>query len=397
MGSQVPIRRPLFWILCGVALLGLITVGLGVRDVLRPSSTPYYPLLLTLAAIFAILSPLTVRLPSGANWRPAMAMVTSSIFLLPPDLAALVAFPGLVLLTSFTDNRWWAYPLTFGHISLGLYAGIDVFRLLAPAGVLHLPAFLPAVAAGLIVHLSVNRLVSAMIVSCKKGVPFVHQLRLNLRELNWGYFNFYLTSLIAAIMYVHEGLWGLLLTTVLLYGMYQAVSYYSQMQLWQQAANIDGLTGVGNRVAWENFVVRMHQHPTPGTLAVVDLDNLKTINDRYGHAVGDELIRTVAKKMHQQLRKSDRLFRFGGDEFILFCPHEAGEADIVRTRITFVTDQIALIDNIALRIRASIGLASFPEEAEDFDALFSLADNRMYRNKFEHKLSEAQGENDHSN
>ena len=118
----------------------------------------------------------------------------------------------------------------------------------------------------------------------------------------------------------------------------------------------------------------------------VDLDGFKEVNDRFGHAAGDELLRTVARRLRDRLRRRDLLARLGGDEFLVAlldldpataaeeADRVAGElADVVRRPLTVAGEEVA--------VGASIGLSIFPGDGEDFAALLHRADLRMYDRK----------------
>jgi diguanylate cyclase (GGDEF)-like protein len=100
-------------------------------------------------------------------------------------------------------------------------------------------------------------------------------------------------------------------------------------------ASTDPLTGVANRRAWEaeaaRSLARAVRTGDPLTIAVLDLDDFKAVNDRYGHSAGDRLLRQVATQWSARLRASDLLGRHGGDEFVLCLPDtdEAGAAEVL--------------------------------------------------------------------
>lgn len=93
----------------------------------------------------------------------------------------------------------------------------------------------------------------------------------------------------------------------------------------QAAAHLhtDPLTQLSNRVALERWMDEPQAQP--GLLAVCDLDNFKALNDRYGHLVGDEVLRHIGQLIRSSIRQEDRAFRWGGDEFVIcFCTEDRG-------------------------------------------------------------------------
>jgi diguanylate cyclase (GGDEF)-like protein len=149
----------------------------------------------------------------------------------------------------------------------------------------------------------------------------------------------------------------------------------------QQQALTDALTECHNRRAFDmqlerdlHLATRMRQ---PLSLLMLDLDNLKTINDSAGHAVGDLALRMVADVMRAELRGVDTPARFGGDEFAIILPQaDLAGAVIVAERLRTMISQLAVPGTGS--ITASFGLASFPEHAESRDKLVLIADRALY-------------------
>lgn len=152
----------------------------------------------------------------------------------------------------------------------------------------------------------------------------------------------------------------------------------------QQQALTDALTGCYNRRAFEmqlerdlQFATRMRQ---PLSLVMLDLDNLKEINDRLGHEGGDNALRMLAESLRAELRGVDTAARYGGDEFVIILPQADAEgALIVAERLRARIALIALPGAGALT--ASLGVASFPKDASFRDGLVLLADRALYEAK----------------
>jgi diguanylate cyclase (GGDEF)-like protein len=368
-----------------IASYGIFAFGTGLFEFAGLSSK-WEPALISLC--FGMASPWSVRLPSGATWRPAIAFVLLSMFIFPTGVATLVAVPGLALYTWQRKGKWWDYPLTIGHIALGVSVGKQTF-LLFPTSTTILPTMVIGMVCALAAHLIVNRLIAAFIVASKKQKGFVDQLYLTFNELNWGYFNTYIMSLLMLMQINAYGFWGFLICCIFLTGIYRSFVYYSRMRALQQSAFTDGLTGVENRRAFESFIKSETKKNETGSLIIIDLDHFKIVNDGFGHLIGDEILIQFAETLLLRLQKKDRLFRFGGDEFILFVSYDADQT--VYLKVLMDLEQHWKQKGYPVGI--SYGQAQYPAGGTNWERLLYLADQRMYeyKNKRKHRTVDVIG------
>lgn len=150
-------------------------------------------------------------------------------------------------------------------------------------------------------------------------------------------------------------------------------------------ASTDSLTAVLNRGAFTMMVEAYleqsiaHSKLRSGALLVIDADHFKTINDRFGHQLGDEALRLIAGSIKKTLRGADIVGRVGGEEFGVFLPSaNPEEANCVAERIRVAVSKLELPTPAKAReVTVSIGGVTF-DGAFTYDHLFSLADNRLY-------------------
>ncbi|MGI3903241.1 MAG: bifunctional diguanylate cyclase/phosphodiesterase [Janthinobacterium lividum] len=152
-------------------------------------------------------------------------------------------------------------------------------------------------------------------------------------------------------------------------------------------ARHDALTGLPNRhhlqERLESTIERAAREGTGLALVYVDLDRFKPVNDLHGHAIGDEVLRHVAKRLLGELAPGDTVARVGGDEFIILLPGDdaAGRAAAVAPRVVAAMCRPFRVDDQCIEIGASIGVAIHPTDGGDADALTRAADAAMYRVK----------------
>ena len=165
----------------------------------------------------------------------------------------------------------------------------------------------------------------------------------------------------------------------------------SEAEVWHRASH-DPLTDLANRMLFmdrmERAIERGRRHVRSFALGYIDLDGFKPVNDTFGHQVGDELLKAIAKRLCLQVRKADTVARLGGDEFAVIieevidrpatalrmCQGICGEL-----RKPYVIDSVN--GPLTIEIGASLGIAVFPQHATECDPLILAADTAMYEAK----------------
>ena len=165
-------------------------------------------------------------------------------------------------------------------------------------------------------------------------------------------------------------------------------SHLTNASLYQYArltSLTDALTGVGSRKLLEDKLeaeaARAKRYKRPFSVAIIDLDNFKTINDVLGHATGDDALRKLAECMKIQKRTSDILARYGGDEFVILMPEtKADDAFTLLERIRSDVHKIPIAENVSMTISCGIS-QSLPESNETSSDIIRRADLALYEAK----------------
>ncbi|MDX1635170.1 MAG: diguanylate cyclase [Marinobacter sp.] len=155
----------------------------------------------------------------------------------------------------------------------------------------------------------------------------------------------------------------------------------------ERLAQYDQLTGLPNRALFsdrlQTALARARRQQSRLALLFLDLNDFKTINDTYGHAVGDQLLQAVATRLSGSIRDMDTAGRMGGDEFVVLLEtvEQADDARQVAEKLKAVLHEPYHLAGLSLRRSPSIGWAVYPEDGDDSDSLIRHADHAMYRVK----------------
>lgn len=158
-------------------------------------------------------------------------------------------------------------------------------------------------------------------------------------------------------------------------------------QKFHYLSNHDSLTNLPNRSNFNSQLQKIMDATDTRinsvTLYFMDLDGFKTINDQYGHEVGDILLLQTGKRLLSSFRKNDFIARLGGDEFTAIITHKHHD-DIANTLMQRIINEFTVpfhIKNLEIKCSISIGMATYPKDTENADVLLKIADDKMYSNK----------------
>ena len=153
----------------------------------------------------------------------------------------------------------------------------------------------------------------------------------------------------------------------------------------EERATTDMLTRCLNRVTVMSSLEATLARGGEGFTAVIftDLDEFKTVNDEYGHLVGDDVLAIAGQRIAGAVRSGDVIGRVGGDEFLIVCPDvtDRTEAERIAARVADALDAELQVAGHTIQLRASVGVAIAPRREASADVLVSEADTEMYRHK----------------
>jgi len=207
--------------------------------------------------------------------------------------------------------------------------------------------------------------------------------------MRWGYA---LWSDALTTSFVQDSFQAFNFLSAMLFGFFIAVALAlmmfrrKELELQVQAES-DPLTGIRNRLSMDAVVADATEHArqteSPLGVLLLDLDDFKEINDCYGHPIGDQALREIAKVIRAELRGDDVAFRFGGEEFLVLLPGTGADdlvrvAERLRSRIARRKIQT---ERGVLQLTASIGITLFKYRDEDWEQCIKRVDNSMYRAK----------------
>ncbi|HEY3058335.1 MAG TPA: diguanylate cyclase [Chloroflexota bacterium] len=159
-------------------------------------------------------------------------------------------------------------------------------------------------------------------------------------------------------------------------------------QLHRRLAETDVLTGLGNRQKSSQSLAQLmrlsERHGKPVSLAVIDLDHFKLVNDQYGHSVGDVVLRRVAEVLSRTFRRDDVIGRWGGEEFVVGMYGAAlqdGVTRIARALEAVQAEEFGAPDGRTFHVTFSAGVAEYPSDGSDLHTLFKAADAALYQAK----------------
>ena len=169
----------------------------------------------------------------------------------------------------------------------------------------------------------------------------------------------------------------------------RALARARALEAYRRSAICDDLTGLYNRVyvreQLEQSLDAQRRYSDPLSVVLIDVDHFKAINDTHGHAVGDEVLRETAVRIRRELRESDTVGRYGGEEFLVVLPRTCADAATraaEKIRGAVAREPVpAVRRGVAVPVTVSLGIATAPDDGQEVARLLEVADQRLYAGK----------------
>jgi diguanylate cyclase (GGDEF)-like protein len=374
-----------------VPLATLLLVGYAVsRTSWHPGDLVKFLVLLGCGVISVVATPRIAYLQSGLVRDFLTVWVLPVAILLPPCYAMVTPIP-LLVLTQWRVHRGVVYRRVFTGAAIGLAYGAGSFGFHAlPASVAgptigtgaHALTWTASVAACEIIGWLGHHFLLVSAVKLSDPSAKVALLELNREALQADFAQIDLGIVITIVVAVNTVLAVFAVPTVLL-----ARRFMMHAQLLAKSRT-DTKTGLLNVATWESEaeaeIARAVRTRSPLSVALIDIDHFKAVNDTHGHLMGDKALRAVCDALREQLRSYDLAGRFGGEEFVILLP-QTGEANALtiaerlRTHIADMSVPVSADDpDNCLRLTVSVGVASLDDTNRELTDLLAAADGALY-------------------
>jgi diguanylate cyclase (GGDEF)-like protein len=366
-------------------ILGVLAaaVALGVAaSLLSPVRLANLPLALLLLGCAAVAQQFKVKSPKHQSYYTTTIFFVAAALLLHPAyvitlIVAVHALEGLRV-----RHRWYIQAFNVANFALcALLAGTISDLGVGQAAVYGPGAVARAVAAGAAFVLA-NHVLTALVIMWARGVPLARAGTLAWDNLGTDLALMSLGVLAAVLALTNP--WLVPLAFGPLFLIYRSLL----VPTLQEEARTDPKTGLANMKHWSTVagleIERARRFHRPLSVLIADLDLLRDVNNRFGHLVGDQMIRRVADAIRQAVREYDLTARFGGDEFAVLMPEAtAGEAGAVADRIRRAVQAIDVKtpDGGHVTVTVSIGMALCPGHGLSASDLLAAADRAVYQAK----------------
>jgi diguanylate cyclase (GGDEF)-like protein len=365
-----------------VAALGIPLIGLALGQVAAhpPGWTTTSRLLPFFAlALLADLQPVPMDGAGKSEVSTANVFIVSTAIIFGWRYAVLLAAFSVGVTFVVTHRPWTRTLFNVSMYVLAAWAAALPVTLLGPVHGLDAGRITEYVLIGATFHLIVNVVLVSEAISISASMRYLTILVSGLRQSGAAFsIMAFLAALAANLWVMRPWLLFLLAGPLFTLVLYQRTALHSRIA--SRDARTDNLTSLGNHRAYQaalrEMIALAEETDAPFSLALLDVDDFKRVNDSYGHPTGDELLVQVAGLLEQI--EGAQAFRFGGDEFAILC--ELDEMSTFRA-VEQLQQQVAALPTPGGAVTISVGIATYPSHADSADELQRTADGALYWSK----------------
>ncbi|MDQ2812144.1 MAG: GGDEF domain-containing protein [Actinomycetota bacterium] len=378
-----------------VPLAALVLIGLTASQTSwRAADLAKFGLLLSCGMISVVATP-RIAYGQGSMVRDFLTVWVLPVAILLPPLYAIVTPIPLLVLTQWRMHRGFIYRRVFTGAAIGLAYGTAslVFHVIpaslaggAPGVGGHALTWTAAVAGCEVIGWLGHHVPLVIAVKLSDPTARLADLELNREALQFDFAQIDLGIVITVVVAVNPVLAVFSVPTVLL-----ARRFMMHAQLLAKT-RVDSKTGLLNAATWESEaateISRAVRTRSPVSVALIDIDHFKVVNDTYGHLAGDKVLRALSDELREQLRDYDLIGRFGGEEFVVLLP-QIDEADALTFAERLRADVAAMAIPVGadtrsgarVRLTISIGVAALGAAGHELTDLLTAADAALYHAK----------------
>jgi len=279
--------------------------------------------------------------------------------------------------------------------------GLSIFSLGYYIFILKYPTIMPSIRKFILIFLDIIALTLSVIILKEQGLFLLPLYILIVMEsgINFGLGYFYFSMFFSAVSWVlllsYSEYWKIHSDTVAIFAittfliplvyLKKMMHLHEKQELLHETlmhsdydANYDTLTGLANRKYYDTYMKDLLKEKTFFALLFIDLNKFKAINDTYGHAVGDEVLVEVSKRLTSSIEEEDMLARLGGDEFVIITKRKKVFLNKFLEKLEQITIGNHQVGGVTVRIELSIGVSLFPDDSKSETFLRKYADDAMY-------------------
>jgi diguanylate cyclase (GGDEF)-like protein len=390
---RLPVRPRIF--VGAVTLTALALIGLAAaRTSWQAGDLAKFGLLLSCGMI-SVVATMRIAYSQGGMVRDFLTVWVLPVAILLPPIYAMVTPIPLLVLTQWRVHRGFVYRRVFSAAAIGLaYGAVSLVFHAIPASLaggalgvgMHALTWTAAVAACEVMGWLGHHVLLVTAVRLSDPTVRLADLELNRESLQADFAQVDLGIVVTVVVAANPVLAVFAVPTVLL-----ARRFMMHAQLLAKT-RIDTKTGLLNAATWESEataeIARAIRTRSPLSVALMDIDHFKAVNDTYGHLAGDQALRAFSDALREQLRGYDLIGRFGGEEFVVLLPQTA-EADALsiaeRLRLTVAAMSIPLDGDTrsgtGIVFTVSIGVAVLGDAGTELTDLLTAADAALYHAK----------------